>query len=592
MDLEKKFSFKLKEYFKENFKLLFLTKMHIIIVTKEDKVYEFERNLKTLIEYNKYNNIFIESKILNELCFKKIIDFKNGSDHLIARTIDGKVYCWGCNEFGVLGNGKNGSQLYKPQLNEYLSDKNIVDICCGERHTIVLTNSGEVYAWGHNEWGQIGSGTSGERECQLIPIKINGFNEEKVTMISCGSDHSIALTKSGRAYSWGNNEFGQSGHNHTNDVIKPSIVPLDDEVLIMKISCGRNHSLLLSRDGHIYWFGWYGFETKIAPKKLTINRNKFIDIGSHSLHCISFGQSISGIYYIWGHCIEEDIREPKETKFKSIDDIFDHYLGITYNAIERYIFFKIKLLENGKYSKEFREVEKLGEGSFGQVFRVKNLKHTSSEFAIKKIKFTIDKENILFKELENFFIINKCETDATNILALHEIWIESNSKLENKSDETFTLHISMELCEKTLEEAIEELQSHSHLFNNGILTHLGYYIACKLFIKILEGVNYLHTRKSQILHMDLHPGNILLKKTHFGQIEVKIGDFGLAKICEFAKISQKITSKRVSKRSNYKSSNVLSSGSYSTRDDIYSLGIIMKELFSIDTNRLSLFTFY
>jgi serine/threonine protein kinase len=77
-----------------------------------------------------------------------------------------------------------------------------------------------------------------------------------------------------------------------------------------------------------------------------------------------------------------------------------------------------------------------------------------------------------------------------------------------------------------------------------------------------------------------------------GQIEVKIGDFGLAKICELAKISQKITSKRVSKHSNYKSSNVLSSGSYSTRDDIYSLGKIMEKLFSIDTNRLSLFTFY
>jgi alpha-tubulin suppressor-like RCC1 family protein len=592
MDLEKKFSFKLKEYFNEKFKLLFVTKMHIIIVTKEDKVYEFERNLKTLLKYNKYNNIFIESKILDELCFKEIIDLKNGSNHLIARTIDGKVFCWGWNESGVLGNGKNDSELYKPELNEYLRDENIVDICCGERHTIVLTNSGEVYAWGDNEWGQIGNRKSGDGKCQSIPIKINDFNEEKVVMISCGSDHSMALTESGRVFSWGNNEFGQSGHIYTNDVIKPSILPLCNEVLIKKISCGRNHSLLLSRDGDIYWFGWNGCQTKVTPKKLIINGNKFIDIESHSLHYISFSQSINGIYYIWGYCNEEDIRNPKETKFKSIVDNFDHYLGITYNAIKRYIFFKINLLENGKYSKEFREVEKLGEGYYGQVFRVKNPKHSSSEYAIKKIKFTIDKEKVFFKELENFYIINKCDSNATNILALHEIWIENNSKLENKSDEIFTLYMSMELCEKTLKEVIEELKSDSNLLNNGILTRLGYFIACQLFIKILEGVNYLHSRKLQILHMDLHSGNILLKKAHWGKIEVKIGDFGLAKICEFAQISQKITSKRVSKRSNYKSSNVVSSGSYSTKYDIHSLGIIMQELFSIDTNRLSLFTFY
>jgi alpha-tubulin suppressor-like RCC1 family protein len=88
-------------------------------VTKEDKVYEFKRNLKTLLEFNKNNNSFIESNILNELCFKEIIDFKNSLFHVIARIIDAKVYCWGWNRDRVLGNGKNdySKKEYRPELN-------------------------------------------------------------------------------------------------------------------------------------------------------------------------------------------------------------------------------------------------------------------------------------------------------------------------------------------------------------------------------------------------------------------------------------------------------------------------------------------
>ncbi len=143
----------------------------------------------------------------------------------------------------------------------------------------------------------------------------------------------------------------------------------------------------------------------------------------------------------------------------------------------------------------------------------------------------------------------------------------------------------MELCDKTLEEFIKELQNNHNLLRNKTLTLSGYCIACHIFVEILKGVNYLHTSKPQILHMDLHSGNILLKRGNENRIKVKIADFGLVKVCELAQKSQTIPSKRGSNRSHYKSANELSNGCYTTKDDIYSLGLIMCELFSVDINR-------
>jgi hypothetical protein len=592
MDFDKTFSIKLRQYFNNKLKLLFISGHSIIIVTKEDIVFEFERSLKTLVKFNKNIDSFIELKIVNELCFKQIIDFKNGSYHVTARTIDGKVYCWGYSIYGVLGNGKYDIEIHKPELilNEYLSDKHIIDICCGEMHSLVLTDSGEVYAWGCNIRGQIGlrsGGSSVRNEYQSIPIRVHDFNDEKVIQISCGHQHSMALTESGRVFSWGDNRKGQLGHNNTDDVNKPTNVSLSNEISIKKISCGREHSLLLSRDGDIYWFGGNGFEKQ--TKKI-INENKFIDIESHYNYNISIALSVNAIYYVWGECGEKDIEEPKETEFKSFDDIFEYYFGITYKTTEdeRFIDFKIKLIENGKYLRECKEIGKLGEGYYGQVFRVKN--DENEEYAIKKMKFTIDEEKNLLKELENFFIADNLNYSIRNILELNELWLENNQTLESKSEKSLILYISMELCDKTLEEFIKELQNDLKLFRLKTLTLLGYYIACYIFKQILKGINYLHTREPQILHMDLHSGNILLKKVYNDkkyeyEIFVKLADFGLAKICEFAQKSQTITLKR---SSNYKSSNVLSNGSYSTKDDIYSLGIIMNELFSFDTNRYSI----
>jgi len=155
-----RFSCVLNEYFNENIKLSFVSTRNVIIVTKnEDKVYEFNerffsenKNLVVLLTKDEsQRKLLIEGSIVEELCNKNIVDIKTSSLHKIVLTSNGQVYCWGRNTCGVLGNGMYDIHLsivYKPQLNYFLCDKLVIDIKCGNEHTLVLTSNGQVYAWG------------------------------------------------------------------------------------------------------------------------------------------------------------------------------------------------------------------------------------------------------------------------------------------------------------------------------------------------------------------------------------------------------------------------------------------------------------
>jgi hypothetical protein len=389
----------LKEEFLNEIKVLFVFKDHenrsnVLIVKNDDKVFAFGSNYRGLLGFGN-NKSIIQLKLNEDLSYKQIIDFKNSYRHVIARTIGGKIYCWGFNEYGVLGNGREefpfSWRYYRPELNEYLSDKQIIEICCGFGHSLALTNSGEVYAWGLNEYGQVGNKSYSN---QLIPQKVNGFNDEKVVMISCGSHHSMALTESGHVFSWGLNTCGQLGLDSNENTFQPSIVILRNYVLIKRISCGQSHSLLLSRDGNIHWFGFNGIEstytTSQSQKKLSFNTNKIIEIASHYNYYISIALTVNGFYYVWGNCGEKkEIREPKETKFKSFDEIFAKYFGIIHKTLNFY--------EN-----EFRN-EKSVLHNFEEEIHEKNsttnrlLENISKSFNDKKysdLKFKIEDKHI------------------------------------------------------------------------------------------------------------------------------------------------------------------------------------------------------
>jgi alpha-tubulin suppressor-like RCC1 family protein len=130
-----------------------------------------------------------------------------------------------------------------------LSHKHIVYIKCGAFHSLALTRSGEVYAWGFNESGQIANESF---ENQLIPIIVNHFDGQHIKQISCGCLHSMALTENGQVFNWGDNRFGQLGVGNNENSNTPKLIRI--ETPIKKISCSYFHNLLLSCDGDLYVF--------------------------------------------------------------------------------------------------------------------------------------------------------------------------------------------------------------------------------------------------------------------------------------------------------------------------------------------------
>jgi alpha-tubulin suppressor-like RCC1 family protein len=592
----------LNDEFKQRVKILYVFEdywgkgYNVLIVTKDDKTYAFGRNSYNQLGFG-HNKVVNEIQIVEELCDQQIIDFA-GWRHCIARNSSGKVYCWGYNEMGLLGNGSQDNIYHKPILNQYLNNEFVVDISCGARHSLVLTNYGEVYAWGRNWDGQIGNGCNDD---QLIPIKVKGFNNERVVMISCGRFHSMALTECGHVYSWGDNECGQLGiRKKVETPNSPIIIEIKRNNKInhtfKKISCGHSHSLLLSEEGVIYAFGnnecgqvGVGNNSKVKSPQKIRHKNKFIDIKCHFSNNISIALSESNVFYIWGKCKEENIYYPRDVKSESFDDIFAEYLKITDRALDMEKLLKAEMkCGNGRYSEEFEEKNLIATGSYGIVCKAM-YKKNNELFAIKKIPIEKRFKEKALKEIE---ILPKLKSEF--IVRLESAWIEDNYinvadfKLsENssikpspeilKAEKTLLLHIQMELCSKTLKDLINQLNQELNQKPEEVMTPLGYYISSELFIEILESVDYLH--KQKVIHRDLKPTNILITDGENGRF-VKIADFGLATIHEFEGQSHT----KYSGTPKYRAPEVCSKNKYDLKADIYSLGFILQDLFNFDVN--------
>lgn len=317
-------------------------KSNLFLVTKDDKILTFGGNAFGVLGFGHKNqiNCLTINKVLSN---RKLVELKNGFQHMIGRTSDGKIYCWGFNKWGVLGNGRLNEKIYKPEANKYL--KNIVEISSGFWHSLALTDKGQVYSWGDNTWGQTGFGTD-RKDIGFKPKLLDAFDGQTVVSISCGAYHSLALTKAGLVFSWGNNECGQLGHGVEGHSNYPMPI-LKMGVQVIKISAGFDHNMILSKDGFIYTFGcnecgelgWPSgaYNKQCVPQRLE-HSETFSDIETENFYPFSAALSTSGQYYIWGLSGTESsyelISEPKiKNSYNSFEELFIEELKITHKPI-------------------------------------------------------------------------------------------------------------------------------------------------------------------------------------------------------------------------------------------------------------------
>ncbi|XP_046853542.1 RCC1 and BTB domain-containing protein 1-like isoform X2 [Xenia sp. Carnegie-2017] len=298
------------------------------ILTEDNDVFALGANVHACLALPNGTST-LKPKKVEKLSNLDVQEFSFGNaPHVLALTGSGEVYGWGGNSYSQVGLASSSSVQIPTLIGGALAGRHISKVACGGNHSMVLTSNGEVFAWGYNNSGQIGSGSTVN---QATPRKVTaGIGSKEIFCIACGQSSSMAIDSNGELYSWGYNGNGQLGLGCNTNQPNPCRVTGLIGTFVTKVVCGYAHSLALSDTGNVFSWGanqngQLGTGSKanvVTPFRIATDKGRFIDVTACHYSHMSSATTALGKVYVCGLCKGQSVTCLTATNFKFADDAF------------------------------------------------------------------------------------------------------------------------------------------------------------------------------------------------------------------------------------------------------------------------------
>jgi uncharacterized repeat protein (TIGR02543 family) len=288
---------------------------HSSVLSQDGKVYIWGRNNQGQLGIDSDTNMLIPQNITNSFNLTeddKVIQISMGSAHSSALTQNGKVFTWGINYSGQLGDNTIMTRLVPIDITDkFPLDDKVVQLTVGGAHSSALTESGKVFVWGQNVYGQLGDNTTDNR---TTPTDITSAFPagDPIVQLSMGDTHSSALSENGEVYLWGNNTAGQVGDDTTIEKWVPTHITdaFSEEDPVIQVRLGISHSVALTQSGEIYTWG-LNMSGQLGLGSLVSQSNPTLIQKIGALSTLSFetngGSEVSDMNDLEGAAINEPV---------------------------------------------------------------------------------------------------------------------------------------------------------------------------------------------------------------------------------------------------------------------------------------------
>ncbi len=278
--------------------------LHSLATGSDDKTYAWGSNSNGQLGDDSQTNRStpVEVTLPTGVTFTSV---SAGVSHSLAVGSDGKAYAWGSDDFGQLGNGAVTGNKLVPVEVSLPGGVTVSSVSAGANHSLAIGTNGKTYAWGLGQFGKLGNGSDAS---QPTPVEVTLPTGVTFTSVSAGANHSVALGTDGKTYAWGYGGLGRLGNGVTANEWAPVAVLLPADGEFTSVSAGTSHSLAVGSDGKAYAWGsddegrlgdGLPLEAQLMPVAVLLPPGvEFTSVSAGDEHSAAIGSN--GKVYTWG----------------------------------------------------------------------------------------------------------------------------------------------------------------------------------------------------------------------------------------------------------------------------------------------------